>query len=178
MNKKADLFIIDAVIALLILTAGFFLISSTYESRPVVVTSRHVAQDLLNILASTKVKNLCSCPCNANFPNLHQSYCLDHDITLADNSMLEAIAEVKRSGGDPENIIQEIIEAHNLIPEGYSVGFYIDDIEIFTSSGAMDPAKARLLTSSKKVILGMYRDASGELQLLPNYIMEIRVWRE
>ncbi|MBD3203748.1 hypothetical protein GF327_05605, partial [Candidatus Woesearchaeota archaeon] len=62
LKKRGYFFVLDALIAILILGVGFVLISSARPEKTPYIQSKHLSQDLMNVLSQTKINDLCENP--------------------------------------------------------------------------------------------------------------------
>ncbi|MBN1502086.1 hypothetical protein JW930_00955 [Candidatus Woesearchaeota archaeon] len=179
-NKKAYVFILDAIMALIILTIGFLVISSTYSNKPALVTTRNMAEDLLNVMAAVKVSEIC--PDCGNCAAELNSIC--GDIKNRDNTVLELIGEQYSLGTDTGQLINEIIMENKLLPgDSYEFSLYIHDgngeHKLYPGAN-QDEDKARILISSKKLVMGYYVDKDNDYktEYWGPYLIEIRTWQK
>jgi hypothetical protein len=130
--KKGYLFTLDAAIAILILIVGFTILYYQFaaENRTVYFTDR-LSEDIIGVLAHTKVSDLCSlgsgCEC-PNYPSLNQLVCGWPALRSPDPTILEMLAEVIETGAhtgeEVSDAIHEIFVTNNVIDEkrfGFSV---------------------------------------------------------
>ena len=91
MNKRAYFFLLDGLLAVITLVIGFMLISSAQTKEPTLVVNTQLSEDLMNMLASTDITDLCDgCSCNSDYPILDD---MCNDINNMDNSLLELIGD-------------------------------------------------------------------------------------
>ncbi|MBN2423293.1 hypothetical protein JXB41_08780 [Candidatus Woesearchaeota archaeon] len=143
--KKAYFFLMDGLIAVIILFVGFILISATNPNKPVLIHNKHLSQDLINIFSNTKINELCEdCDC-PSYTVLNE---LCPYINNKDNTMLEVIGELytrkiededihgKKGNEWARDLIEELIYQNKLFYKDlYGFAFIIEDEVIYNSMG-------------------------------------------
>lgn len=172
MNKKGYYFTMDAILAAIILAAGLMLATSTFSSSPEKATIKHSSDDIIGIMAATKVGGLCrdlelSCECS---DTELQNLCSSSKIKNKENTLLELVGELRENNMNIEggNLVDSIITDND------KFNFRIDGTRIY---GPEDDAKSKLLVSSKKVVFGYWEDSSGRMTYWGPYTVEVRTWQ-
>lgn len=125
-NKKAYMFTVDLVIAIIALIIGLALLFYKFASvSKTIYFTEQISEDIIGVLAYTKTSDLCvniwndECDC-PNYPNLEDVVCREllHD---KDTNLLSVMTEVIEtgaySGEEVKAIIREIFVEKNVIDE-------------------------------------------------------------
>ena len=113
----------DAFIALIILSIGFIVITSNYSYSPEQASTQQIANDILNVLHSAKIRDFCNPDCSgtilAGYSNL---------IINKDNTLLEFIGELgKNNKKTPaKNLLESIIS--KIVPSNYNYALEISEV--------------------------------------------------
>ncbi len=178
-GKKAYFFSLDAIIAVTILTTGIFLVFFIMSSRSVESPTYLLSEDIMTVLAKTKINNLSA----EEFPHIHSHLIINtKEITNTENTILEQIGEFYYLGKKDlikDNLLKEILTG--LIPyeNNLEINIYIPPsntgeslFEIYNTG--ISKEKSKVTISTKKIIFGKKpksKDVWGP------YIVEVRVWR-
>jgi hypothetical protein len=193
MNKKAYFFLIDSIIAVMILFVGFILISGIKPSRTTIIHNKHLSVDIMNLLADTKIKQVCrySGGWNCDVSQDFEDPLNNGEIQNLNNTLLESIGELysKNKFGTITPLINSLITKNNLFyQEIYGFAFLIEDDPLYNSithnrltlENLKDEIKInriKTLLSTKKIIIGYYQnETSGELTFWGPYTVEIWTW--
>lgn len=165
---------VDAIIALFVLTLGVSLILAFYYRTPPTQGIATLSQDFMDTLSKTKLNDIDD-PLFA--PT--SSIIINGNITHRDNSVLQQLAEFYyRTTTTPPflsctfcaNLTNTTLYHAVPIENKYNYILMIDDTLVFTkNSTSMDDA--RLLLPARKIVHGEYRD-----QLYGPYLVEVYVW--
>lgn len=147
MNKKAYIFTLDAIIAIIILSIAAVLLLTQLPSQQTDYLLDHAGQDVINVLSHTQTTDLCNtqeedCDC-PNHPRLTELTC-DESIEDKNTSILELIGAHLVQGGTPpqqiNNTIHELIRETNLVDERF--GFSL----LYTAPGNDEPIELHVST--------------------------------
>ncbi len=177
-NKKGYYFIIDSLIAAMILVIGFILISSLYISEPSKIEIKSAADNIMNFLSTVKLNDLCS-ENKCSDPALQSNYDL---IKNKDNSLLEVIGELIRTNNreSAAEIIRSVVVDNKMVPPGHNLTFFIADTVVYPPEQfdmtRTDPVmkKSKILVTSKRVIFGYFENP---IVYWGPYTAEARIWR-
>jgi len=179
----------DAFIALIILSIGFIVITSNYSYSPAQTSTQQIANDILNVLQSAKIRDICNPECSGTILNDYSSL-----IKNKDNTLLELIGELKT--GYPSKIDELLQKSINPIMNdnypNYQYAFQLTNsagatLRFYSPTGASSMAnlenedeykKAKVMISSKRIILGYYLDSSANVQYWGPYEAKVRVWQK
>jgi len=181
LNKKGYYFTLDAFIALIILSIGFIVITSNYSYAPAEVSTQQIANDILNVLQSAKIDDICDPDCSGTVLNTYSSL-----IKNKDNTLLEFIGELRKRGKiqKAKDLIDDIIP--NIVPFNYNYAFELDGT-VFVSDLASNMAelenkdeykKSKIIISSKRIIISYYIDSAANVQYWGPYEAKVRVWQK
>ncbi|MFC1753262.1 hypothetical protein ACFL96_07700 [Thermoproteota archaeon] len=142
-RKKAVFFMIDALIAGLILLVGLVLITKGYMSDQPTVTLNYLAQDVLNVLNQMTVTEIN----NSYVQELIDNGTIDH----LNNTLLDQIGEFW--AGEDLSLAQEFIEnvTYGLIPIEYGFGITINDEYIYKRTDQPDDT----VVTARKIVSGI-----------------------
>jgi hypothetical protein len=127
MNKKSYMFMLDAVIAIVMLVIGIAIIfySFYHDSRPIYITDQ-LSDDIVGVLSYTQISDLCinlndpvTCKC-PRYSNLTLIVCND-SLKNTNTDLLSMMSEVIETGqsnsSTVKNTIHEIFVTKNVIDE-------------------------------------------------------------
>lgn len=190
LNKKAYYFTLDALIALVILSIGFIVITASYSYTPAAVSTQHLADGILNLLQSAKISDFCD-PVTCNLP----ISALGTNPFNYNNTLLELTGELEKRGAPDKDKIKDLLQnSIDLIMNSnypnYNYAFQLigTTTYFYSSIGASNMLdlennydeykKTKLLVSSKRIVLGYYLDASSNAVYWGPYTAEVRVWQK
>ena len=180
MEKRGQYFIIDAFMALVVLSIGLVLFFATGYYQP---SSEHVqslSQEIGNKLAQTKVGDL-----NYDFVREHIA---DGNITNADNTLMQQAFEFKHyhdSVSEGDRRIYDPVRANSNLsatfleivmrtePDQFNFDIIIDGESIYSRS-SRDASESEVLISNRQMVFGSL-NKSGEFW--GPVIAEVRVWQ-
>jgi len=170
-KKKAYYFMVDALITVIILTIGYFLLISHYTSKPYLIQTQHISEDIIGLLSASYIYDLCAAA-QCSDSKLKDIY---NGIGNKNNTLLELLGELHKKNQDPtaRELIKSLIVENKLVPENFNFSFYIDKQLIYPLKTS--PKKiSRLLVSQKKLIFSYYK---GSIIYWGPYVAETRVWQ-
>ena len=175
LKKRGYFFILDAVLALIVLVVGVFLITSSYVSIPQPVQVEILSDDLLDFLSNTKIRDL-----NNPYAGIGGVLWNQGLITDADNSLLQQIGELY-SANNPD--IAEKFTANvsvGIIPPQFRYEVWMNGVIIYPRMPAAEHSNSRnsteLLLTSKKLTFGiMNKTTSG---IWGPHKAEVYVWQK
>jgi hypothetical protein len=135
LKKKAISFSIDIIIAILIISFGFYMIFTEFSKVPDYKKAQSITIDTMNFLSSLNVQDICdgeiSTPphpnCNCIYDSLTGLYCIGI-IKNPNQTVLELIGELYVFGREDliEGLINEIIDKSKVIPRNYKFSFSLE----------------------------------------------------
>jgi hypothetical protein len=161
MRKNAYYLTLDAMIAIIIFSAGYLLVHSVYVTAPSSTTAEHISDDTLDVLNTAKASEFGISSMNSK------------------STILETIGEYysRNKNQDSAAIIQKYVVDNRVVPANYGFSFYIDGNRIYPSNEP-DTSKTKMMVSSKRIIFGYYEDSStGEITFWGPYKVEVRTWQ-
>ena len=177
MHKKAFVFVLDGIIAIIILSIGYLIISSQASVPKNEVNVALISENTMEILVSVELEDIIDLNCTTSV-SLLESYCNDGKIGSFDQSILDYFGELYYK--DEKNELQDLfnfyIEEYELIDtELFGYELIIEDESLVVSSDDQDSSKT--LISAKKVLVGYYEDIiNGEIYFWGPYILHISIW--
>lgn len=172
-NKKGYFFIIDAIIAILIISIGVLISFSLYNYDPPKEQSFFLSNDVLNTLSENYVYDI-----NTNkVPYLellkNQSY-----ITNPKNTILEQIGEfyyrdIETACTNCDELTYNFTKVitKNLIPKEYNFQLIINGTQIYNQTNK-DLVDSSIIVPNKKMIHGVFED-----KLWGPYIVTVVIWQ-
>lgn len=162
MNKKGYYFMIDALVAVMILTIGYFLLTAFYASTAPSLEIQRVSENIISLLSDVRLSDLCSDSCpspDCTIPDMDTIYC---SISDKNNTLIESIGELysKTKMVEAAKIVELIVVDNNLVPRGSNFTLILDN---GTHSALIYPENrpfnlnAKVLVPTKKVIFGSYK---------------------
>jgi len=180
--KRGYFFVLDGIFAVVILVIGLIMISSNIYTNPAEVPLISLSDDLLDLLSSTQVSELCydyeECICsNRKIEEL----CTNHLIFNPDQSILDYFGELYTKDYKEiisqlyQNITKDIIK-HNIIGSE----LIINDEKIYPNYDTTSSKnESDFLISSKRIIFSYYEEPeSGDVSFWGPYLIEIRLWEK
>ncbi len=116
MEKKGYMFIVDALVAIVVLVIGlsFILYDNLYDTTPYYNTEQ-LSEDVVGVLFETQIKDMCinpgiaGCDCGS-YKKLEDIVCVNNVVNNYDNSLLGMISEVIESKSVDKIVIRDIIK--------------------------------------------------------------------
>ncbi|MBT4648114.1 hypothetical protein HOA56_00230 [archaeon] len=188
-NKKAYYFLIDSIVSILILGMGFMVISSFTPKSSNDVFQETLANDIMELVASTKINELCprienNIPCSIS--SLNEVY-IDPNIGIhnINNTILELVGELYTKNPmevSSEIIYDEILETIAFRDDIYGIKFELIDGDIvheITNINSADSKKIRNKISIRRVLLGYWEISStGEIIYWGPYMIKMDLWQK
>lgn len=188
-NKKSYYLILDSLVTIVIFSIGLLLITTYMSSKPEQTFAKQIADDTINILAASKISDLCNiqaCTCSDNKLN---ELCTNKKIKNFNNTMLGLVGELHFTGNkeDINKLIEATVINNGLIPNNVGFSFLLHENLIENgyyptiSTPPLEDASSietRLLLQSKKVIFGFWEENDGKLQYWGPYTAEVRAWQK
>ncbi len=190
-NKKGYFFILDGLVAIMILVSGFVIIGSIFVSEPIFKPPYNIGEDILLMLSSTNISSLEL----DRHPGIKQLF-IDGKITDNSSSILQQTGKFFYDYCENNNIegltnanitVYEVI--NNIIPHPYyaelnftksNSGCTLTHSRIYTSYVPDDDAMietsksdSTLLIATQKVVFGNY----DETIIFGPYIARLMIWR-
>jgi len=129
-SRKGYFYTIDAVIGILILIIGLFIIAGFYFYSPEKDRTEGLANDLTGILANTQIKDVCDLStCTCSYTTL-TDLCNEGLITNPDMTMLELMGYLYSLGykrSEIEGLINETIIENQVLPISYDMQIVIEN---------------------------------------------------
>jgi len=172
MYRKGYFFTLDAMMSLGILIIGSFLIFTSYASVPSRVQTAILAEDVMDFLSSTKIRDL-----NNPYAGIGGLLWQQGNITNADNTLLQQAGEFyyRNELGLAEKFIVNV--TNELVPKPYKFEFWIDEYRIYPSSPSQEHVSSKnttkILLPSKKLTYGILNKG---MDLFGPYKSEVLVW--
>ena len=172
MYRKGYFFTLDAMMSLGILIIGSFLIFTSYASVPSRVQTAILAEDVMDFLSSTKIRDL-----NNPYAGIGGLLWQQGNITNADNTLLQQAGEFyyRNELGLAEKFIVNV--TNELVPKPYKFEFWIDEYRIYPSSPSQEHVSSKnttkILLPSIKLTYGILNKG---MDLFGPYKSEVLVW--
>ena len=172
-KKRGYFFVLDAVLGLFVIAIGVFLISSSYVNVPHLTQVGLLADDLLNFLSSTKIKDL-----NNPYAGIGGQLWKQGTITDADNSLLQQIGELyaKNNMDIAEKFIANV--SKEVVPEQFKYEIWVDAAILYprmpTDEHIKSKNSTKLLLTSKKLTFGIINKTTSDIW--GPYRAEVFVW--
>ena len=174
-KKRGYFFLLDAMLGLSVIAIGVFLILSLYINAPEQAQVSFLADDVLNFLSNTKIKDL-----NNNYAGIGGELWRQGVITDADNSLLQQIGELYASNNldTAEKFIQNV--SSDSVPSQFVYEVWIDNKIIHPKTPSAEHLKSKnkteLLLTSKKITFGVMNKTTSNLW--GPYKAEVFVWQK
>ena len=184
--KKGYFFVLDAMLGLIILVVGVFLISSSYVNAPQPTQIVLLSDDLINFLSNTKIRDI-----NNPYAGIGGELWKSGEITESDNSLLQQIGEFYekyRLAPDipTQNKYLDITEkfiinvSEGSVPSQFTYELLINNFMLYPKVPSSDHIASRkstkLLLTSKKITFGVIDKDSGAIW--GPYKAEVFVWEK
>lgn len=163
----------DAVLGLMILVMGIFLITSSYVKSPQQAQVGLLADDLINFLSRTKIKDL-----NNPYAGIGGELWNDGEITDADNSLMQQTGEFYAKGklDIAEKFVKNV--SKDAVPAQFRYEVWIDGIIIYPKNPSAEHLSSKssteLLLTSKKISFSIINKTTSALA--GPYKAEVFVW--
>jgi hypothetical protein len=192
MKKKAYFFLMDAFFAIVILTVGFMLISSNKAAQTTEIPMAAAADNLVSILATARVQDLCPGNCNSCQNEQLVQMCDEGAIKNYNQSLLDYFGELYKNEVHPpdsppnyayltnaQGLFDSLLEQYDLYRSDlFGIEFRINDEVIFAESDSTKE-KSKDLLSAKRVIFGFYEiKETGEVVFWGPYLAEVNIWQK
>ena len=168
MNKRgAYFFVIDAVMASVVLVAVLIFIFGTYSLAPIQDPTLRSAEDFMNYIANTKIRESDS--------DLIRNMTFNGTIKRLDNTFMDQMVIFYYGGNLSllENITLDVVKS--IIPKDRGVLIYLNQSLIYNSTlnkNASTLNESKLLISSKRIGFHMI----NETTIYGPVWMEVKVW--
>lgn len=173
-NKKGYFFIIDAFIALFVLTLGVILTLSFFYTENSFEQTTLYSNSILDFLSRTRVIEI-----NNEYVGAGGTLHRYGNITNLDNTLLNQIGEFYyRNQSQNCNFCLDIIKkflsniTDNYVASQYNVAVYIEKESVYEDSW-MNPNQSFALIPAKRIIHGVYNNS----EMWGPYEIEVRTWR-
>ena len=175
LKKRGYFFMLDAMLALIVLVIGVFLVTSSYVNVPQPAQISLLSDDLLNFLSNTKIKEL-----NNPYAGIGGTLWSQGNITDPDNSLLQQIGEFYAS--DKPDIAEKFIQnvSAGIVPQQFRYEVWIDGMLLYPKMPSAEHMQSknstRLLLTSKKLTFGILDKATSGIW--GPYKAEVFVWEK
>ncbi len=172
-KKRGYFFILDAMLALIVLSIGIFLITSSYVDVPQLAQVGLLADDLLNFLSNSKIKDI-----NNPYAGIGGALWAQGLITDIENTLLQQIGEFYATGNidTAEKFIANV--SSGIIPPQFKYEFWIDGTILYPKVQSAEHTESRnsteILLTSKKITFGIINKTTSNLW--GPYKAEVFVW--
>lgn len=172
-KKRGYFFVIDAVLGLSIIIIGVFLITASYSKVPQPTQVGFLADDLLNFLSNTRIKDL-----NNAYGGIGGELWNQGLISNSDMSLLQQIGVFYKT--NKLDVTNKFI--HNVtlgaVPPQFIYEVWIDGIIVYpnpqTKEHNMSRNSTSLLLTSKQISFGILNTTTADL--FGPYKAEVFVW--
>lgn len=175
LKKRGYFFMLDALLALMVIVIGIFLVTSSYVNVPQPAQVSLLSDDLLNFLSKTKIKSI-----NNQYAGIG-GYLWSHgEITDADNSLLQQIGEfyAENKTDTAERFMQNV--SAGAIPLQFKYEVWIDGTLIYPKTPSAEHIESKkstkLLLTSKKLTFGILNRSTSSIW--GPYKAEVFVWEK
>lgn len=176
MLKRGYFFTLDILMALFILVAVFLTIWSSASTQTHVSQPYFLAQDIMNLLQSTKNKDFSAEPGVISL--ISNRNITDYELTVLEQMALfyyedTVIGPLGSKTEVLENFTNTILS--NVTPPQYSFEFSIDNRVLYSQLNPLSKEQndSESLVSSRAIVSVVY----NKLDLSPPYLAEVRVWQ-
>ena len=195
LNKKAYFFLIDALLALGVITVGIVMVFTLYANVPSKEQPTILSDDLMDFFANNKIKDV-----NNEYVGLGGTLwetegqlggiCNGEELIVnGENTLLQQIAIFyEKSQGDAgndcyfnpdtEDLIERFIRnlVENILPPQYKFEFWMDDQLLYPETEqTVSKSKTKVLIPSKKIAYGIMNQETGDM--FGPYNAEVLVWQ-
>jgi len=174
LKKRGYFFILDAVLALLVLVIGVFLITSSYVKVPQQAQVGLLSDDLLNFLSNTKIKDF-----NNPYAGIGGELWNNGLITEPDNSLLQQTGEFYATNrlDIAEKFISNV--SSGIVPVQFRYEVWMNNVVLYptqTPEHAKSRNSTEILLTSKKITFGVLNKTTSDLW--GPYKAEVFVWEK
>lgn len=161
-NKKGFFFILDALLALTVVSVGVFLLVSSYSFTPTRPQTEVILEDVYTYLSDTEIQEL-----NDPYAGIGGELWNTRVITEQENTLMEQIGELHAKGDDA--ITEAFIDAavSDLIPPQFRLQVAVDGDSVYpdTEDQALIGSRERtpLLLAKSTVVYGLLNLTTQEL---------------
>ena len=173
LKKRGYFFVLDAMLALMVLVIGIFLVTSSYVNVPQPAQVSLLSDDLLNFFSNTKIRDL-----NNPYAGIGGTLWSQGDIKDPDNSLLQQIGEFYSLNklATAESFIQNV--SAGIVPQQFRYEIWIDKTLLYPKIPLPEHSKSRnstgLLITSKKITFGILNKTTTDIW--GPYKAEVFVW--
>lgn len=175
LRKRGYFFVIDAMLGLAVIIVGVFLITASYSKIPQPTQVTFLADDLLNFLANTKIKDL-----NDPYAGIGGDLWNQGTITDGENSLLQQIGIFYKTKNFQIASKFTGNVTIGVVPPQYRYEVWIDDAIIYpipqTSGHNSSKNNTQLLLTSKQITFGILNTTTSDL--FGPYKAEVFVWEK
>ena len=174
-KKRGYFFVIDAVLGLAVIIIGIFLITASYNKVPQQTQVTFLANDLMNFLSHTKIKNL-----NNPYGGIGGELWNKGEITNGELSIMQqaGIFYKSKKTGIADKFLQNV--SNGIVPSQFNYEIWIDSTIIFpnpqTKQHNVSRNSSELLLTSKQITFGILNQSTGEM--FGPYKAEVFVWQK
>jgi len=175
LGKRGYFFILDAVLATLVIAIGAILISSSYINIPKSTQVGLLSDGLMNFLSGTKIKDF-----NNQYAGIGGELWNQGMITDSENTLLQQAGQFYAENN--LDVADKFIEnaSIGIIPQQFRYEVWIDGVVIYpkikTSEHLASRNNTEILLTSKKITFGIMNKTTGELW--GPYKAEVFVWQK
>ena len=161
-KKKGYFFLLDAMLGLSVIVIGTFLILSLFIKVPEQTQVGLIADDLMNYLSNTKIKDL-----NNPYAGIGGELWRQGLITDPENSLLQQTGEfyAKSNLDTAEKFIQNV--SKEVLPSQFMYEIWIDNKKIYPKISSLEHIKSKdttdLLLTSKKITFDIINTTTNDL---------------
>lgn len=166
---------LDALLALMVIVIGIFLITSSYVNVPQPAQVSLLSEDLLNFLSKTKIKSI-----NNPYAGIGGYLWNQGEITDGENSLLQQIGEfyAENKADTAEKFMQNV--SAGAIPPQFKYEVWIDGTLLYPKTPSAEHAQSKnstkLLLTSKKLTFGILNRSTSSIW--GPYKAEVFVWEK
>lgn len=156
-NKKAYYFMIDALMAVVIFTVGYFLLTSYYASSAPSLEIQRVSENIMSLISEIRLSDLCDEE-GCTIEGMDSIY---NEINDKNNTLIESMGELYSTGesGKAAALVKMIIIDNNLIPKGtnFTLSLYNEThyVLIYPPNAPFN-FNAKAIIPTKRIIFGSY----------------------
>jgi len=174
-KKRGYFFILDALLATLVIVIGVLLIFSSYVNVPKSTQVELLSDDLMNFLSNTKIKDI-----NNPYAGIGGYLWNQGAITDQENTLLQQIGEFYATNklDVADKFIQNL--SAGAVPQQFRYEVWMDGVTIYPKTKTPEHIKSRnstgLLLTSKKLTFGIINRTTSNLW--GPYKAEVYVWEK
>lgn len=166
---------LDAVFAIMILTVGFMIISSSKPKLSDELPLSTISENIFGIMSSVKINEICTgCACSSQ---VLSDYCSHGKIKNPDETLLDYIGEMHNASISDEEIKNFYLDIiSNFVRDDlYHTDLIIDGHVVYPNTGKNTSLE---LISGKRLAFGYNEDTlAGTVKYWGPYIIEVNVWK-